>query len=225
MPALRALRVAGPHRGHPRLFPEIQYKDYPPFSANLALTEQAPIIFASRFLRLQPARFGLVPSWAKAPDARLGNARSDTADRLPSFKDLLPRRRCLVPASAFYEWRLDPGEKKKTPYRITTEDGLFFMAGLWDYWAPQKMVSFTILTTEPNELIAQLHDRMPVILDPENYAAWLDPEFADVPQLKSFLAPFPAAQMVYQPYDRYVSNAVNKDPSLIVPVGEPVRIK
>ena len=207
------------------LIPDLQYKVYPPFSPNIALTEDAPIIFNHEFTRLQPARFGLVPSWAKAPDARLGNARSETADSLPSFKDLLPRRRCLVPATAFYEWRLNPGEKKKTPYRITTHDDLFFIAGLWDYWAPQKLVSFTILTTEPNELIAQLHNRMPVILEKEDYASWLDPEFKDVPKLKSLLKPYPATEMAYQPYDRYVSNAVNKDPNMIVAVGDPVTIR
>lgn len=204
--------------------PDLQYKDYPPFSANIALTEFAPIIFHQKFLRLQPARFGLVPSWAKMPDARLGNARSDTVDKLPSFRDLLPRRRCLVPATAFYEWHLEPGEKKKTPYRIKTDDTVFFFAGLWDYWAEKELVSFTILTTEPNELISQLHDRMPVILPIENHANWLDPEFQDVSQLKSYLAPYPAEKMSYQPYDRYVSNAINKDPNLILPVGEPVRV-
>ena len=206
------------------VYPELHYKDYPPFSPNIALTEYAPIIFNHKFLRLQPARFGLVPSWAKAPDARLGNARGETVDRLPSFKDLLPRRRCLVPATAFYEWRLDPGEKKKTPYRVTTDDNFFCMAGLWDYWTQEELVSFTILTTEPNALISQLHDRMPVILEAENRASWLDPEFRDVAQLKSFIKPYPAEKMSYQPYDRYVSNAVNKDPSKIVPAGNPVRV-
>jgi putative SOS response-associated peptidase YedK len=117
-----------------------------------------------------------------------------------------------------------PGEKKKTPYRIKTDDDFFFMAGLWDYWAPQKMVSFAILTTEPNELIAQLHNRMPVILQTQDASTWLDSQNHDLSQLKALLKPYPAINMAYQPYDRYVSSAVNKDPNFIVPVGDPVTL-
>ncbi len=191
---------------------------------NIALTETANIVFHHQFLRFQGARFGLVPSWAKAADARLGNARSETLDQLPSFRELLPRRRCLVAATAFYEWALEPGQKRKTPYRITTDEGRFFMAGLWDYWAPQKLVSFTIITTQPNELVSRLHDRMPVIMPPEHFGDWLDPANSDLAGLKELLQPYPAVSMTYQPYDRYVSSAANKDPNLIVPAGEVVRV-
>jgi putative SOS response-associated peptidase YedK len=78
--------------------------------------------------------------------------------------DEIQKRRCLIPVTGFYEWRLDPGEKKKTPYKVTTDDEVFFLAEVWDFWAPQQLVSFAIITTEPNALISQLHNRMPVIL-------------------------------------------------------------
>jgi len=205
-------------------FPAIVLKDDYQLSPNIALTEPANIVFHQSFLRLQHARFGLVPAWKKVPDATLGNARSDTVDKLPSFANLLLTRRCLVPATAFYEWHLDPGEKRKTPYRITTDDQVFYLAGLWDYWVPQELVSFTILTTDPNPLISQLHNRMPVILEKSAYDKWLDPGNLDIHELKTFLKPYPADQMSYQAYDRYVSSAGNKDQGQIVPSGEVVRL-
>src|SRR3972149_9080195 len=110
-------------------FPAIVLKDEYQLSPNIALTEPANIVFHQSFLRLQPARFGLVPAWKKVPDATLGNARSDPVDKLPSFANLFPKRRCLIPVTAFYEWRLEPGEKKKTPYRIKTDDAVFYLAG------------------------------------------------------------------------------------------------
>jgi putative SOS response-associated peptidase YedK len=205
-------------------FPAIVLTDDYQLSPNIALTEPANIIFHQSLLRLQPARFGLVPAWKKVPDTSLGNARSDTVDRLPSFADLFLTSRCLVPATAFYEWHLDPGEKRRTPYRIATDDQVFYLAGLWDYWAPQELVSFTILTTDPNPLIAQLHDRMPVILDKSVYDKWLDPGNRDIHMLKSFLKPYAAKQMSYQAYDRYVSSASNKNQSQIIPAGEVIRL-
>ncbi|HKY79556.1 MAG TPA: SOS response-associated peptidase [Anaerolineales bacterium] len=205
-------------------FPSIILKGDYQMSANIALTEPANIVFHQKFLRLQPARFGLVPSWKKVPDTTLGNARSDTVDKLSSFADLFPKRRCLIPVTAFYEWRLEPGEKKKTPYRIKTDDAVFYLAGLWDYWAPQELLSFTILTSDPNDLISRLHNRMPVILEKHAYQKWLDPANQDFADLKSFLKPYPPEQMSYQAYDRYVSSARNKDQGQIVPAGEVVRL-
>lgn len=195
--------------------------------ANIALTDPAMAVLQRKELQLRPMRFGLWPSWKKTPpsyDMNLGNARADTVDQLPSFKESFERRRCLIPVTGFYEWRLDPGENKKTPYKVSTQDRVFYLAGVWDYWAPQNIASFAIITTEPNSLISSLHNRMPAIMPRDVHNDWLDPANNDLPYLKSLLQPFPPEQMAYQAFDRYVSNAKNKDKSKIVPVGDPVRL-
>jgi putative SOS response-associated peptidase YedK len=195
-------------------------------SPNIALTDQAIVLLQRKELQLRGMRFGLVPNWHKkvAVDPNLGNARGETVDQLPSFKEPFQKRRCLIPVTGFYEWRLDPGEKKETPYKVTTDDEVFFLAGVWDFWAPQQVASFAIITTEPNALISQLHNRMPVILPPEQQRAWLDPENSDLAGLKGMLKPYPAERMAYQAYDRYVSSSRNKEKSLIIPVGGKVRM-
>lgn len=194
--------------------------------ANIALTDNAMVVVQRpEALHLRNMRFGLVPHWKKSPDVTLGNARGETVDSLPSFRDAFQKRRCLIPVTGFYEWRLDPGEKRKTPYKVTTEDNVFFLAGVWDYWPPLKLTSFAIITTEPNALIAQLHNRMPVVLPRQHHDDWLNPENQDTAALKALLRPYPAEAMAYQAYDRYVSASGNKDSSLIVPTGEVVRLK
>jgi putative SOS response-associated peptidase YedK len=107
---------------------------------------------------------------------------------------------------------------------VTTDDEVFFLAGVWDFWAPQQLASFAIITTEPNALISKLHNRMPVILPREQQRAWLDPENSDLAGLKGMLQPYPAERMTYQAYDRYVSSSRNKEKRLIFPVGEKVRM-
>jgi putative SOS response-associated peptidase YedK len=194
--------------------------------SNIALTDNAMVVLQRKELQLRNMRFGLVPHWKdKAEyDLNLGNARAETVDSLPSFKEPFERRRCLIPVTGFYEWRLDPGENRKTPYKVVTDDPVFFLAGVWDFWQPGQLASFAIITTEPNHLIRQLHNRMPVILPKEFHRAWLNPENSNVAALKGMLQPYPAEQMAYQAYSRYVSSARNKDKSQIIPVGEPVRL-
>ena len=131
---------------------------------------------------LATLRWGLVPSWAKDPSiaSKLSNARSETAASRPSFREALRRRRALVPASGFYEWKAVPAEKRKQPYYLlpSADDDLFLFAGLWERWVPkdggQAVDTFAILTTNANELMAAMHDRMPVILQPEDARLWLD---------------------------------------------------
>lgn len=192
--------------------------------SNVALTDQAMVVVQRKELQLRNMVFGLVPSWKKKADSTLGNAKSETVDELPSFKESFKQRRCLIPVTGFFEWRLDPGEKRKTPNRVFTNDPVFCIAGVWDFWPPKQLASFAILTTEPNALISQLHNRMPVILPREHHRAWLDPENRDHAALKAMLKPYPPEQMAYQAYDRYVSSPGNKEKEKIFPVGEPIRL-
>lgn len=162
--------------------------------------------------------WGLIPSWSKDPSigARMINARAETVEEKPSFRAAFRRRRCLVPADGFYEWR--SMGKAKQPYYITMEDGTpFAFAGLWETWTGpdgSALDSCTILTTEPNKLMATLHNRMPVIVEPEDYSLWLG-QGGDVPKeqvgpLVSLLRPYPAELMVARPVSKYVNNPGNE---------------
>ena len=128
---------------------------------------------------LEAMTWGLVPSWAKDPSgARPINARAETIFDKPMFRNAIRRRRCLIPADGFYEWRTEP--QRKQPYHIGMVDGaLFAFAGIWEYWArapEEPRVTCAIIVTQANELMARIHERMPVIIAPEDYARWLDPE-------------------------------------------------
>ncbi|MFC0469122.1 SOS response-associated peptidase [Halalkalibacter kiskunsagensis] len=140
-------------------------------------------------------RWGLVPVWAKDPKIgyKMINARGETVDEKPAFKRLLGRRRCLIVADGFYEWI----DEKKKPYRITVNDGIFTFAGLWDRWksGDDEIVSCTIITTEPNKLMSDIHDRMPVILGEESRKVWLDPGVEDKYIVKDLLKPYPVEEM------------------------------
>ena len=160
-------------------------------------------------------RWGLVPSWAK--DVSIGNrminARSETAYEKPAFQHAFKRRRCLIPADGFYEWRRleKGGGPGKQPYLITMADGApFAMAGLWEHWqdaAGNELETCTILTTSANERVGELHDRMPVILDPGDYGAWLTTEHDEITAARSLCRPYPAELMMHRPVSLYVNNA------------------
>jgi putative SOS response-associated peptidase YedK len=171
-------------------------------------------------------RWGLVPYWAK--DAKVGhstiNAKSETVATNRLFREAFERRRCLVPADGFYEWvRLDPeNDKTKQPYGIGLKDGsLHAFAGIWERWkdrATQELLeTFSFLTTEPNELTASIHNRMPVILARRDYARWLAPFEAGRPPI-DLLRPFAAEKMMVWPVGTAVGNARNDDASLVLPV-------
>ncbi|MCA8996435.1 MAG: SOS response-associated peptidase [Planctomycetaceae bacterium] len=149
-------------------------------------------------------QWGLIPSWAKDP--RLGskmiNARGETVAEKPSFRAAFKRRRCLIPADGFYEWKAVPGQKKKQPYHIHFRDAtLMAFAGLWEHWSSSdgsEVESCTIITTEANSQMAFLHDRMPVILEPGDYALWLDPD-SRPDELKRLLHPLNFAELELVP--------------------------
>jgi putative SOS response-associated peptidase YedK len=164
-------------------------------------------------------RWGLVPFWAK--DAAMGystiNARAEEAAAKPAFREAVKRRRCLVPADAFYEWqRLDA--KTKQPYAIALRSGEpCALAGLWERWQPREgaaLETFTILTTGPNELLNPIHNRMPAILEPRDYPRWLDSGDPARPPM-DLLRPFPAEKMVAWPVSSRVGNVRNNDPQLL----------
>jgi putative SOS response-associated peptidase YedK len=171
--------------------------------------------------------WGLVPSWAKDPQIgnRMINARAETLAEKPSFKTAFRRRRCLVLADGFYEWQRKPiasGSRStgaKTPMYIKMTSGEpFAFAGLWETWnAPDgsRLISCNIITTEPNELVSQIHNRMPVIIPTDAYQTWLDPHERAPSELSPLLKPYPADQMVSYPVSKQVNNPTNDLPTCI----------
>ena len=167
--------------------------------------------------------WGLIPSWAKDPTigSRLINARAETLAEKPSFRGGYKYHRCLVFADGFYEWKTLPGTKTKVPHFIRLVSGKpMTFAGLWDEWhSPDgsQIKSCTIITTEPNELMATLHNRMPVILPDSAYGQWLDPAPADAQGLQPLLAPYPAAKMSAYPVSTLVNSPANDRAELLAP--------
>jgi putative SOS response-associated peptidase YedK len=200
----------------------------PNFAAswNVAPTDPLPVVrFDAKDHQrsLDVMRWGLVPFWAR--DIKVGfaniNAKAEGIEKKPAFRETFRQRRCLVPVDNFYEWQKTPTGKQ--PYAIGLKGGgLMALAGLWETWRSpegERARTFAIITTEPNELCARLHNRMPAILAPEAWPAWLDEEPADEPRLKSLLAPYPSDGMVCWPVSARVGNVRNNDPSLIEPVA------
>jgi putative SOS response-associated peptidase YedK len=177
----------------------------------------------------QSMRWGLVPHWAKDPSVsyRMINARAETVAEKPAYRKLLAKKRCLVPADGFYEWRVGP-DGKKQPVRFTLAGGgLFAFAGLWTSWLDREsgelLDSCTIVTTTANELCAKVHDRMPVILPVEAEPVWLDPGLAPE-QAKALLVPYPASAMRAAVASTLVNSTRNEGPELLVAEagGEPI---
>ena len=169
--------------------------------------------------KLEVLKWGLVPSWAKDPGIgyRMINARSETAAEKPSFRKAMKERRCPILADGFYEWR--KAGNGKQPFHIKMEDRRpFAFAGLWERDG-QEIRSCTILTTEANDLVREVHERMPVILPPEDYEAWLDPEARDPSPLLPLLAPYPSGAMTAYPVSRAVNSPSNDDPMCVEPAA------
>ena len=167
-------------------------------------------------------RWGLIPSWAKdmAMGARMINARAETVAEKPSFRSALKSRRCLIAADGFYEWRKE--ESGKQPYFIRLRGGgPFAFAGLWETWkGPDGPVeSCTIITTEANEMMRELHHRMPVILPPEDYALWLKPAETDRETLLRLLRPFASGELEALRVSTHVNSPAHDDPRCIAPIS------
>ncbi|UCC64227.1 MAG: SOS response-associated peptidase [Anaerolineae bacterium] len=191
---------------------------------NIAPSQPIAVIPNNGQNQIEFYRWGLIPSWAKDPSIgnRMINARAETVAEKPSFRGAYRRRRCLVLADGFYEWRKEPG-RAKTPMYIRLKSGQpFAFAGLWEAWrAPddQTILSCNIITTAPNSLVAQIHNRMPVILEPDAYDLWLDPAEQSPDRLDAWLRPYPASQMTAYPVSRLVNSPGNDSPDCILPAA------
>jgi len=189
---------------------------------NIAPTQAVAVIANHAERRLELFQWGLIPSWAKDPSigSRMINARAETLAEKPSFRTALRKRRCLILADGFYEWRKDGGGK--TPFFIHLRSGRpFALAGLWEVWQTLDGVALptcTIITTGPNSLVAALHDRMPVILPPDAYDRWLDPEPQTPADLAPLLVSYPADAMNLYAVSRAVNSPANDSPACIEPV-------
>jgi putative SOS response-associated peptidase YedK len=196
---------------------------------NAAPTQELPVVRRDRSgaRELVQLRWGLIPFWAK--DQKIGystiNAKAETVAEAPAFRAAFQSRRCLVAADGFYEWRQDGKQKK--PYRFTLKDGgLFAFAGLWERWRKPRpkageqardggapLETFAIIVTEANDLVRKIHDRMPVIVDPTDYDAWL--EAADTAIPMALLQPYPSEKMRSYPVSQRVNSAKNDDPDVM----------
>jgi len=191
---------------------------------NIAPTQPVAVVrrdTASRRLTLGSLRWGLVPEGAPETDRGHINARSETAWQKPAFRDAFAHRRCLVPATGFYEWQtLSQRPRRRQPWAFALGSGrLFAFAGLWEPPAREGAPpSCTILTTDPNEVTRPVHDRMPVILAPADYAPWLDPQPNRNLQLRALLKPFPSEAMTAWPVSTAVNSPKCDEPSCLEPV-------
>ena len=168
-------------------------------------------------------RWGLVPSWAKDPKIgnRMINARSETLAEKPSFRTAFKRRRCLIPADGFYEWKRE-GKAKKPMLITANPGGLFAFAGLWETWKQPDdswLLTCAIITTSANEVMKSIHDRMPVILPRESEASWLDPEEQDTAMLSELLLPYDSDRMEAYEVSTLVNSPRNNFPEVIEPVA------
>lgn len=168
-------------------------------------------------------KWGLIPSWANDPSggARLINARSETLAEKPSFRSAFERRRCLILGDGYYEWT-KVGKAKQPYFFRMHDDRPFALAGLWEFWRGDgdlSIVSCSIVTTTPNSIQEPIHDRMPVILPPESYDEWLDPDNKKTAKLQRLLKPYDSHAMTVGPVARHVNSVHNDDPGCITPVN------
>jgi putative SOS response-associated peptidase YedK len=193
---------------------------------NIAPTQPLLVISNDHPDRFDYYVWGLVPSWAKDPAIgnRMINARSETLAEKPAFNKPLRRRRCLIPADGFYEWKPSPSGKKggKTPMYIQMKNHKpFAFAGLWEHWqSPDgtEVYSATIITTQANSFMKEFHDRMPVIMPPDRYQDWLDPEERDPYEMLEMLGPYPGDELQSHPVSTTVNSPKNENPKCIDPV-------
>jgi putative SOS response-associated peptidase YedK len=197
---------------------------------NIAPTQSLPAIVQSASgtaYALTYFRWGLVPFWADdlAIGSRLINARGETVAEKPSFRKAFAKHRCLVIADGYYEWQTTNASKQ--PYLIERIDGrIFAFAGLWEENTKAKsgvtLRTCSLITTESNELMSPIHDRMPVILEPAQYVRWLDPTFSDTDFLKEWMIPAPKEHFRMTPVSKHVGNVRNHDATCATPIGESI---
>jgi putative SOS response-associated peptidase YedK len=213
----------GPHSRYRDSFSVDEWPDFTD-RYNIAPSASVPIIRQAPNGRrvADLLKWGLVPHWAKdiTIGAKLSNARGESIAEKPSFRTAYRKRRCIVPASGFYEWQQVPGQKWKRPYYITLKDGLpMAMGGLWESWASPEgeiLRTFCIITTAANEVMAPIHDRMPLLLVRDDWGRWLDPE-TKPEDISPLVSPAPDATIEARRVSRKVTNAREDGPELIEP--------
>jgi putative SOS response-associated peptidase YedK len=211
--------IYGPHSRYREQFGTEDEFDLPP-RFNVAPSQVLPVVRQEpgggrRYLM---ARWGLLPSWVRDPDAASHpiNAKAETAATRPMFRHALRKSRVLVPADGFYEWKIEAGGKQ--PFLVRMRDrSPFGMAGLLEHWRGPEgdVATFAILTTDANGMLAEIYDRMPAIIRPEDYATWLDPEQEDVTVQQALLGPYPEQLMEAHRVGRRINNPANEGPDLI----------
>ncbi len=203
--------------------------DEPGARYNIAPTDEAIVVVERDDRRaLRGFRWGLIPHWAA--DAKIAsrtfNARAESVASMPAFRESFQRRRCLVPVDGFYEWRRIGSTRQ--PYRVFRSDGRpLALAGLWSGWrnpdTDEVRRTFTIVTTTPNTVVAELHDRMPVIVPDDAWARWLDPRPAEPGELRALLEPSDAVALEIAPASRLVNDVRHDGPELLLPFDEVAR--
>ncbi len=205
-------------------------------SHNVAPTQAVYTVYEHGGIRrLDAFHWGLVPFWAKDPKigSRMINARSETLAQKNAYKRPFAKRRCIIPADGFYEWKKIEGQKKKQPMYMYRLDGEpFAFAGLWEVWSdpnhsdtdgePLELLSCTIITSEPNEKLAEVHDRMPVVLPPDAWDAWLDRDNHEIETLSKLLVPAPSQLFAVRTVSTEVNNVRNNGPELVAE-ADPIR--
>ena len=189
---------------------------------NVAPSQSMPVVVRNSPNRLVEMQWGLIPSWSKAPRAQFStiNARAETVMKSPVFRGPFKSRRCLVPASGFYEWQRTSNGKQPFCIRLKGDE-LFAFAGLYDVWHDaegNELHSYTVITTAPNDLVAPIHNRMPVILHRDDEDVWLD-KAAEPARLMSLLVAYPADKMEAYPVSRAVNNPANEGSELMQPIA------
>ena len=191
-------------------------------SYNIAPTQNVPVVVNEDGNRLTTCRWGLIPPWSKdmAIGSRMINARAETLAEKPSFKNPFKKHRCLVVADGFYEWKKSPAGKVPTYIHMADGTPIGF-AGLYSDWTSpegEAIRTCTIVTTEPNELLAPIHNRMPVIIPPDKREQWLDPDLQDSTMLSPLLTPYPAGEMEAWEVARAVNSPSNNSPENLRPL-------
>lgn len=204
---------------------EFQLEEVPSIEARYNIAPTQDILAIRRRDNSNEAvmlKWGLIPSWAK--DATIGakliNARSETVEEKPSFREAFKKRCCIIPVDGFYEWQRTGGRKQPYYFRFK-DDRLFGFAGLWEKWGTPEgeiLETCSILTTEANEVLKPVHDRMPVILHPEAYDLWLDEDVRKQELCKELLCPYPASEMTANPVSVAVNSPRNQGEQLVQPI-------
>lgn len=207
-----------------RQIPFQSFFDFKP-NWNAAPTQQLPVIInAEGELQMHPMQWGLIPGWVKPgdkPKVSPINARSETIAEKPMFRNLVKRRRCLIPANGFYEWKQTGGPKQ--PYLIHLVDQpIMLMAGLFDVRTGddgEDQPTYTIITGPSNDVMAEVHNRMPMIIHPEDIEEWMDPDVQEIGPLEPLLQPLPNDEITMYPVSTDVNNVRNNRTDLIEPIA------